>query len=217
MARPATSVTIDSAEFNRAVNMLISTSKRSRKELLEEQGKMVVMDAAHITPPNKSFKSWNKKGGVATIKNDLARLFKQSSAKGAEENLEGIHRASRGRRGRVRKGVDQVKARGVAAYRKTLEARVGRMAAGWKQSARKLGGKLPQWITRHNSPGYVKYTQTASAGTLEMTNAAVYASQRGTIEKQLPYILRNRAKKMMKRVNFYLAKMSRKSGFKFSR
>ena len=91
------------------------------------------------------------------------------------------------------------------------------MAAGWTDAAKKLGGKLPQWITRHNSPGYAKYTQTKSGGTLEITNAAVYSSARSIIEKKMPYILKARANKMMKRVNYYLAKNARTSGFGYSK
>ena len=61
MARKAASITVDSAEFNKAAQRLIATSKKSIKQNLYEQGKIIVVEAAKLTPPNKNLK-WNKKG-----------------------------------------------------------------------------------------------------------------------------------------------------------
>ena len=217
MGKPAAKLTFETAEFNRALQMFSARSKKSSKVILEEQGKLVVVAAAHITPPNKSWTKWNKKGGDAAVRSDLARLFKPSAAKSAQANLASYHRENRDKNGRVRKDAVRVKAKGVAAYRKSMLARVGKMAAGWKKAASDLNAKLPAWIKRHNSAGYSKYTQTGSGGILEMTNAAVYSSSRTIIEKKLPYVLKARAKKMMKRVNYYLAKNAKRSGFGYSK
>jgi hypothetical protein len=74
MSRQATSVTIDHAAFNRAAERMIATSKKSTKQILEEQGKIVVVEAAKITPPNKNFK-WNRKGGETAVTNDINKIL----------------------------------------------------------------------------------------------------------------------------------------------
>jgi hypothetical protein len=74
MGRRAKSVTIDSAEFDKAMQSYIATSKRTTKELLNEQGKIVIVEAAKITPPNKGFK-WNRKGGEQATTNDINKIL----------------------------------------------------------------------------------------------------------------------------------------------
>ena len=145
-------MTIDSVAFDRAAPRLIATSKRSAQDLLRDQARLLVVDVAKITPPNKDYK-WNRKGGEQTIKTDLARLFSTSRSDSAVSGLESIHRKARNRFGRVPRGVEQVAAKNLATYRKQVLAKVGLMAAGWKSAASKLGAKLPGWITRHNSTG----------------------------------------------------------------
>ncbi len=215
MPRKAASVTVDSAKFNEAAERLIATSKKSIKENLREQGKIIVVEAAKLTPPNKNFK-WNKKGGELAASNDLARLFVSSKAKDAETNLASIHKKSRNRAGRVAKNIDEVKAAKLALYKKKVLATVGKMAAGWKSAASQLGAKLPAWITRHSRPGYAKYSQQGSRGTLELTNAGIYASKREGVQKRLSAVLAKRASAINKRVDYYLKQNARSSGFKVS-
>lgn len=218
MARPAKNVTIDSAEFNKAAQRLIATSKKSTKTLLEEQGKLIIKEAALITPPNKNSKN-NKSGGERTIRADLAKLFIASKAKdavGAGE-LSQIHRKYRDRRGRVKYSGEKIKAQGLAAYRKTLIARVGKMAAGWKKAASRLGHTLPAWISRHSRAGSITYKTSGlfnSKGELAMTNAGVYPGQRGGIERRLNFAMRKQAGKINRRVDYYLKQNAKSAGFK---
>jgi hypothetical protein len=100
----------------------------------------LVVELVGVTPPNKKFEM-NKKGGETTVKNDLAKLFKSSKAANAERNLSRVHTSARNRRGRVPKGVAKVKAANLPAYRKLMLARVGKMAAGWKNAASTLRGQ----------------------------------------------------------------------------
>ena len=74
MARKAASITVDSAEFNKAAQRLIATSKKSTKQNLYEQGKIIVVEAAKLTPPNKNLK-WNKKGGELALTNDINKIL----------------------------------------------------------------------------------------------------------------------------------------------
>lgn len=217
MARKAASVTVDSARFNKACERLIATSKRSTKQLLEEQGKQIIKEAALVTPPNKNSKN-NKKGGEDAIRNDFAKLFVPSRAKDAlkASELAQIHRKHRNRRGRVKYKGEKFKAQGLAAYRKTLLARVGKMAAGWKKAASQLGHNLPSWITRHNRAGSITYKTSGlfnSAGELSMTNAGVYAGQRGGLERRLTFALKKQAGAINRRVDFYLRKNAKSAGF----
>lgn len=217
MARQAKSVTIDSAEFNKAAQRLIATSKRSTKELLHEQGKLIIKEAAMVTPPNKGKN--NKSGGERTIRGDLAKLFVSSKAKDAVMggDLAQIHRKYRDRRGRIKYSGDKIKAQGVAAYRKTLLARVGKMAAGWKKAASQLGHSLPAWISRHNRAGSITYKTSGlfnSKGELAMTNAGVYAGQRSGIERRLNFAMKKQAGKINRRVDYFLKQNAKSAGFK---
>ena len=218
MARQAKSVTIDSAEFNKAAERLIATSKRSTKEILQQQGKIIIKEAALITPPNKNSKN-NKSGGERTIRNDLAKLFVPSRAKDAVMggDLAQIHKRNRDRRGRVKYKGEKIKAQNLAAYRKTLLARVGKMAAGWKKAAAQLGHTLPAWISRHARSGSITYKTSGlfgSKGELAMTNAGVYAGQRGGLERRLGFALKKQTGAMNRRVDFYLRQNAKAAGFK---
>ena len=212
MGRRAKSVTIDSAEFDKAAQRLIATSKRTTKELLNEQGKIIIVEAAKITPPNKNFK-WNRKGGEQAASNDLARLFVASKSKDAETNLAAVHRSNRNRLGRVPRKVDKVPAKGLAQYRRKVLALVGKQAAGWKAAAIKLGAKLPAWIARHDRAGYINYKQQGSRGVLELANAGVYARARGSIERRLKAVLAKRAGAINRRVDYFLKQNAKASGF----
>jgi len=217
MARAAKSVTVDSTRFNKACERLIATSKRSTKQLLEEQGKQIIKEAALVTPPNKNSKN-NKKGGEDAIRNDLAKLFINSRAKSAlpQSDLASIHRKYRNRRGRVKYKGEPMRAQGVAAYRKMLFARVGKMAAGWKKAAAQLGHNLPAWITRHTRAGSISYKTSGlfnSRGELEMTNAGVYAGQRNGIERRLSFAMKKQTGKINRKVNNFLRQNAKAAGF----
>jgi hypothetical protein len=218
MARQTKSITIDSAEFNKAAQRLIATSKKSTKTVLEEQGKLIIKEAALITPPNKNSKN-NKSGGERTIRADLAKLFIPSRSKDAVSagDLAQIHRKHRDRRGRVRYKGDKIKAQSLAAYRKTLLARVGKMAAGWKKAATKLGQSLPAWIERHSRAGSITYKTSGlfnSKGELAMTNSGVYAGQRSGLERRLNFAMKKQAGKINRRVDYFLKQNAKSAGFK---
>jgi hypothetical protein len=215
MSRPATSVTIDSAPFARAAQRLIATSKKSAADLMRQQGKLIIVDAVKITPPNQNFRYARRLGEMA-IRADLGRLFQSSQASSATTDLAGIHRKNRNRSGRVARNVDRVKAKGLVAYRNEVLARVGKLAAGWANAAQSLGATLPDWIKRHNRPGFARITQSGGTTTLTLANQGVYTGGRirADLERRLGYAIRKRAGAINRQVDHFLKRNAAVCGFR---
>lgn len=203
---------VDSTKLMEAFRKFQLASKRNVTANLKQQAKLLVVDLVKVTPPNKNF-DYNKKGGETAARNDLAKLFRASKSSDAERNLERIHKAARNRRGRVPRGVEKVRAAGLAAYRKTVLARVGRMAAGWKNAANTLGAKLPVWITRHSRPGFGKIKATTSSIEVELANQSVYSGQKGWVERGVKAAMKRRYWQMIKRVNYAQSQSAKQAGF----
>jgi hypothetical protein len=203
---------VDSSKLNEALKKFKATSRKSTEAVLRQQGKLLVVELAGITPPNKKFK-WNKKGGEATVRNDIAKLFRSSKSRKATTNLAQAHLAARDRRGRVPKGVEKIPAKGLVAYRKLMLARVGQMAAGWKSAADKLNAKLPAWITRHDSAGHGKVTVNSGTVEIELANKAVYSGQKNWLERGVKAALKKRYWAMTKQVTNFKKKAAKEAGF----
>lgn len=202
---------VDDKAFSGALRKFQANSKRNVQANLRQQAKLLVVELAGVTPPNKKF-DWNKKGGEQTVKNDLAKLFVSSKAANAETNLGRIHQAARNRRGRVAKSVTRVKAANLPAYRKQMLARVGRMAAGWKNAATSLGAKLPSWITRHSRPGFGRVKATSRSIDIELSNQSVYSGQKGWVERGVKAAMQKRYWAMIKRVDFAQRQSAQQAG-----
>jgi hypothetical protein len=182
---------------------------------MRAQGKLIIVDAAKITPPNQNFRYARRLGEMA-IRADLGRLFQSSTASSATTDLEGIHRKNRNRSGRVARKVDRVKAKGLVAYRNQVLARVGKLAAGWANAASMLGATLPSWITRHSRPGFARITQSGGTTTLEMANQGVYTGGRirADLERRLGYAIRKRAGAINRQVDHFLKRTAAVCGFR---
>jgi hypothetical protein len=91
------------------------------------------------------------------------------------------HRAARNSRGRVPKNQQPAfvvqTTRDLLAYLKNEVAQVGKGKGGWASCAKALGGTrgLPQWITRHKSPGSVIEDQNKERPTITLRNDVEYA------------------------------------------
>jgi hypothetical protein len=190
---------VDSSKLNEALKKFKATSRKSSEAVLRQQGKLLVVELAGITPPNKKFK-WNKKGGEATVKNDLAKLFRSSKARKATSSLAQVH-------------LEKVPAMGLVAYRKLMLGRVGRMAAGWKSAANKLNAKLPVWITRHDSAGHGKVVVNDRTVEVELTNKAVYSGQKNWLDRAVKAALKKRYWAMIKQVTNFERKAAKQAGF----
>jgi len=202
---------VDTSQFNEALRKFQAASRRNASANLKQQAKLLTVDLAKITPPNKKF--YNRKGGEQTVRNDLAKLFRSSKAATAENNLRAKHRAARDRRGRVPRSVEAIRAKGLPAYRKTVLARVGRMAAGWKNAAASFGATLPAWITRHSRAGFGKIKVSGSSIEVEIANQSVYAGQKGWVERGVKAALKRRYWQMIKRVNYAQERAAKQAGF----
>jgi hypothetical protein len=210
--KPGVNLLITTARFDEALRDFQAHSRRGAKENLMAQGRLLVMDFMKITPPNKRFE-WNKQGGEKTVRNDLAKLFRASSARSAEGNLAAIHQKSRNRRGRISKNTLQIKARGLVQYRKQVLAKVGQLAAGWKKAAMSLAARgVPAWISRHNRPGLGKVSVRSGRVELEIANKGVYSGLKNWIDRGVIASQRKRYWAMVKRVNYSQKKAAQKAG-----
>jgi hypothetical protein len=204
---------IASDRFDTAVQRLVATSKKSAEQVLRDQAKLLVVEVAKITPPNKDFK-WNRQGGETTNRNDLAKLFRKSSSRIAETDLKGVHRRARNRFGRIGSGVQAIPAKGLPAYTTQVLAKVGLMAAGWKAAATKLGAKLPAWITRHNSSGFATVRTDGSRVDVTIGNATVYPRLANALERRAQAALSKRSRAINRRVDYFLKQNARRAGFR---
>jgi hypothetical protein len=215
---------VNDKRFHEALRSFQAHSKRSVEENLRSQAKLLVEDIIKVTPPNKNFKL-NKQGGQRTIRTDLARLFRASQArggvdavgrshKGAETNLAPLHLKSRNRRGRVPKGIERIKARGLEAYKKEVLSRVGRLASGWKVAANALGAKIPEWIARHSRPGLGTVKVTGSRVEITIANKGVYSGLRNWVERGVASAMKRRYWQMIKRVKFAQMKAAQRAALR---
>jgi hypothetical protein len=143
MGRRAKSVTIDSAEFDKAMQSYIATSKRTTKELLNEQGKIIIVEAAKITPPNKGAK-WNKKGGEIAVTNDINKIL-IGLAPGLYEQFVEIFGGSINRRelrrkdGTVYVSDNDVAVSNLAQWHRSQRTRNGRVTSAGQTGDRNIG------------------------------------------------------------------------------
>ncbi len=82
----ATEFTIDTRDFQWALREFTRLSRRAPADILRDQARLFVVDAAKLTPPNKG--KWNPKGGRATVANDIAKLLashRRNSGRSAAE------------------------------------------------------------------------------------------------------------------------------------
>jgi hypothetical protein len=130
------------------------------------------------------------------------------------DGLEPYHRQRRNRFGRVGRSNSPVAAKGFAAYRAQVLARVGRMAAGLKSAASKLGAKLPAWITRHNSSGFATVRTDGSRVDVTIGNATVYPRLANALERRAQAALSKRSRAINRRVDYFLKQNARRAGFR---
>lgn len=143
MPRKAASVTVDSAEFNRAAQQLIATSKKSTKQNLYEQGKIIVVEAAKLTPPNKNLK-WNRKAGETAVTNDINKILIGLSPNLYDQFIEifggAINRRElRTKDGRVYVSDNDVAVTDLAKWHRSQRGRNGRVTTAGQHKDRNIG------------------------------------------------------------------------------
>jgi hypothetical protein len=134
-----------------------------------------------------------------------------------------IHRRHRGRRGRVTVNLRGVRDARIPVSKPRLDAfvkrkisHVGFLAAGWVAAARKLGTRLPEWITRHGSRfGSVKITLARSSISVRVENAVPYVGNVSGIHRRIQAALDQRSRQMFKQLrDLAVKRAAKKAGFK---
>ncbi|XHR27551.1 MAG: hypothetical protein ACFUZC_16595 [Chthoniobacteraceae bacterium] len=202
--------------FENAFKRYASTSKRQRKALLDEQGRIFVKEVILVTPPNKDLKA-NRKGGEQTIATDIKKIFRGSKSKKAITDLAAMHKQYRqASSGRVGKGPGKkIPARGLRDYIKAVQARVGILASGWNTAAVQLGVKVPPWIAQHGTGrGQIFFKLGDSECRLTIVNRVKFAGGVRGIARRVQWVLNRRAGAMNRRVDDYEKKAAQKAGLK---
>lgn len=137
------------------------------------------------------------------------------------QDMEGVHRRHRDKRGRVRRTVPRhwVKERDRNRYLREKKAEVMTLKAGWAPAARMLRARIPANIMRKARPGggrVLMKTKGVKDPEVTMWNLVSYARGRigGTA---ITYALRNRYTRMKRQAEGALRAMARKSTARVNR
>jgi len=102
------------------------------------------------------------------------------------------------------------------AYVKTVNARIGMLAAGWLRAAAALGVRgVPAWIGRHSSiPGSVRIDLSRDNMSITATNGARFAGNVRGLERRIQSAVDYQAQAMERRIAFATASAAKRAGFK---
>lgn len=99
------------------------------------------------------------------------------------------------------------------AVRKALKKNVGFLAAGWNAGARKLGVKLPAFISRHaGAPGDAYEDARPGRYVLTLENAVSFVEGVKGYDRRIQTVLNYQANKLNRQADYLLAKAARSSG-----
>jgi len=211
---------IDTSNFDRSLRELMRTSRKTGQAVLMDQARLFVRDVVAVTPPNQDFQMRMGRGN-AKVRGDIGGVMAPTRR---ETNLEPalVHKRFRSMRsGRVNTKLE--KKRKIRVNRDELReyvakkvARVGFLAAGWVAAGRKLGTRLPGWITRHGSMfGSVIITLSWRGMAIKMANIVPYAGNVDGMQRRVQVALDNRSRQIDKRLADYAVKQAaRRAGFK---
>jgi len=210
-----TSFEIDTRDFQRALREFTRLSKRAPAEVLRDQARLFVVDAAKLTPPNTG--KWNPKGGRATVANDIAKVLAPHPISSGRSAIE-IHTRFRSTRGRVqtnlRKGVRDRRYRVPLAELRRLvrqkQGNVGLLASGWNAAAAKLNARLPKWIMKHGTGlGSTQMHLTGEHMFITLSNRVRYIPTVKGLKRSIETALQWRERAMTRQIDFALKKLSK--------
>lgn len=160
------------------------------------------------------------------IKDRLDKLIKKRDTQGVREILRKlgipvasviveadpvIHERQRDRRGRIQRASGRainVVLRGLTLkrYIREKQSHVGKAKAGWAEAAKGFGVKLPNWITRHKSPGQFKdNTHDPKMPSVTIGNLVDYIQGAGADLRIMERALGNRVRNMKVKIERILA------------
>lgn len=124
------------------------------------------------------------------------------------------HQQLRNNRGRV-SGKNLVAyvsdAKDLKAYIKTIQGRVGWLAAGWNDALAGLGISPAAWIARHDAPGTGSIKINDNGIEITMTNSVSFSGQ-SDLQRRVQYAVDSQAEAMERRMTDYLLKLCARTG-----
>lgn len=218
----------DTSGLKRAIRDLRPMVNKTKSDLVEEAAKGFVKRVVAITPPASKGVTGSKakQQGETAIKADIARIMVAAARKrdldtraGAASPESLYHRFRDKRTGRINpKSLKQpyrvAKAELNALLRKLL-AEVGWLAAGWNQAGRKLGVRLPAWVSRHGTGrGSVSITRSGSVFRITIANEVNFVGNVKGFASRVQGAINLQANAMQRKAEFLMKKAIRKAGFK---
>ena len=102
--------------------------------------------------------------------------------------------------------------RALKAYIRTIQNRVGWLAAGWNDALAGLGISPARWIARHDAPGTGSIKVDDTGIEITLTNKVSYASK-SDLQRRVQYAVDSQTGTMERRLRDYLFKHLAASGF----
>jgi hypothetical protein len=143
-ARSTARLEVNNAEFHTALKRYQEQSKRSVAANLRQQAKLLCVDAAKVTPPNKKF-TWNRKGGELAMRNDINKIIIGLSPTLFEQFKDIFGGQSTRRELRRKDGVvyvtdqDIALSGNIAKFHKSQRTRNGRVTTAGQKGDRNIG------------------------------------------------------------------------------
>jgi hypothetical protein len=210
----------DTSKFERALKAFAAESRKSGREVLENQARLFVRDAATITPPNNTFR-FTKGKGVARVRKDIAKVMRPARLSPNDPAV--FHRRFRGSRGRInidlrglRDGRIPISKPRLDAFIRRKISHVGFLAAGWVAAARRLKTNLPEWITRHGARfGSVRITLNRRGIAVRIVNTVPYVGEVGGLRRRIQTALDFRAGAMERQLeDLAVKRAAKRAGFR---
>lgn len=168
-----------------------------------------------------------KAQGETAIKGDLAKIMAAAArkrdldARSGSASPEELYRRFRDKRtGRINprsmRQPYRVQKAALAALQRRLLADVGWLAAGWNQAARKLGVRLPAWVSRHGTGrGSVGVSRTGSIFRITIVNEVRFVGGVKGFSSRIQSAINYQANAMRRKAEYLLKKSIRKAGWKW--
>lgn len=218
----------DMSGLQRAIKELRPQVQKTKAELVEQAAKGFVKNVVAITPPSSKGVSGSKakQQGEQAIKSDLARIMVAAARKrdrdtrSAAASPEELHRRFRDKRtGRINPGSlkspYRVPKSELLALQRRLLKEVGWLSAGWNEAARKLGVRLPAWVSRHGSGrGSVSITRTGAMFRITIANEVGFVGSVKGFSRRIQGAINLQANAMRRQAEYLMKKGIRKAGFK---
>lgn len=214
---------IDTKGFEGALKTMLSQSKRSAKEVVDEQARGFIMNVIKVTPPARSTRESlgsAKRIARKKVAADIHKVIQGVPVKQAEAKDAGSIKAAHNKARQDGQVKDSPRRRlkvpktMLNAYIRKQQTKIGRLAAGWNAAASKFNVKVPAWIAQHTTGSGVKVTATASQFGMKATNKSPYADKIGKLEGRIQHALGVQSAKMRKRIASFIVKDAKRSGFK---